>query len=188
MSVSRIHLGHEDHPRSRGVYDHAGQWVFPPAGSSPLARGLRLEGLLGGELRRIIPARAGFTPSVRIDEAISADHPRSRGVYAWIAEDNSIDGGSSPLARGLLVSLVHGAADLRIIPARAGFTAAPALSPSLRRDHPRSRGVYARVPCTRSTSAGSSPLARGLRGQGRATERGKGIIPARAGFTVTCQR
>ena len=39
-----------------------------------------------------------------------------------------------------------------------------------------------RAPCR--GSGGSSPLARGLRGQGPVRHRGRGIIPARAGFTT----
>ena len=50
-------------------------------------------------------------------------------------------------------------------------------------DHPRSRGVYGRPVRVSCWSAGSSPLARGLR-SGDATGRAmRGIIPARAGFT-----
>ena len=56
----------------------------------------------------------------------------------------------------------------------------------LRRDHPRSRGVYGyRQPVTVITS-GSSPLARGLHGGDAQAVPGAGIIPARAGFTWTC--
>ena len=51
------------------------------AGSSPLARGLRPEGLdMGGEYR-IIPARAGSTGQDIPPEHRRGDHPRSRGVY-----------------------------------------------------------------------------------------------------------
>ena len=50
--------------------------------------------------------------------------------------------GSSPLARGLLPS--------------------PPASPSYRRDHPRSRGVYGTQSMIFNFAAGSSPLARGL--------------------------
>ena len=52
-----------DHPRSRGVYPGP---VFQPAsleGSSPLARGLQLISDWQKPLSRIIPARAGFTPT-----------------------------------------------------------------------------------------------------------------------------
>ena len=53
------------------------------------------------------------------------------------------------------------------------------------KDHPRSRGVYpVRIP-TSFTDAGSSPLARGLRGVLSVIRVCRGIIPARAGFTHT---
>ena len=70
-----------DHPRSRGVYaimvlSH--QFV---AGSSPLARGLRLRRGVARITLRIIPARAGFTPASLPKPHGSWDHPRSRGVY-----------------------------------------------------------------------------------------------------------
>ena len=71
----------QDHPRSRGVYKVIVGSLHLIQGSSPLARGLLNE---SGELvlaRRIIPARAGFTITARIPERLSADHPRSRGVY-----------------------------------------------------------------------------------------------------------
>ena len=157
-----------DHPRSRGVYRRRHGDRLPVRGSSPLARGLRgwvapPEGPLG-----IIPARAGFTAPPWASPALMRDHPRSRGVYADIL------GGLAVIAR--------------IIPARAGFTWA-GLRPELPHgDHPRSRGVYPpRVgrPCG---DQGSSPLARGLRLSRAGRWRCRGIIPARAGFTVCYRR
>ena len=54
-----------DHPRSRGVYKCGmGPNIFC-RGSSPLARGLRITGASFTRIRRIIPARAGFTGSFR---------------------------------------------------------------------------------------------------------------------------
>ena len=54
-----------DHPRSRGVYGPVVRAYTLTQGSSPLARGLPFI-LAGIEDRdRIIPARAGFTPSRR---------------------------------------------------------------------------------------------------------------------------
>ena len=50
-----------DHPRSRGVYFHPRSHLARFAGSSPLARGLRLRECLHRQVARIIPARAGFT-------------------------------------------------------------------------------------------------------------------------------
>ena len=50
-------------------------------------------------------------------------------------------------------------------------------------DHPRSRGVYNPAFQGGLESFGSSPLARGLRGQEGQAGRRRRIIPARAGFT-----
>ena len=114
-----------DHPRSRGVYvtPHGAGGV--PLGSSPLARGLLAGGdgpLVG---HRIIPARAGFTLGQPGVPGGHQDHPRSRGVYWCAAVRFSVDGGSSPLARGLLLGRRRGRAQVGIIPARAGFTSGP---------------------------------------------------------------
>ena len=53
----------------------------------------------------------------------------------------------------------------RIIPARAGFTAASLATSVMPRDHPRSRGVYMPLPTPDRDALW--------------------IIPARAGFTVS---
>ena len=154
---------HGDHPRSRGVYARVPQGPRTCAGSSPLARGLHLSAIHG--------------------DAGSPDHPRSRGVYhPWEEPIEHLEG-SSPLARGLLAA-VGGRRALRgIIPARAGFTESRARREADQEDHPRSRGVYARVPQGPRTCAGSSPLARGLRTAAPPWRRPTRIIPARAGFT-----
>ena len=70
-----------DHPRSRGVYGGVSCVVGGLEGSSPLARGLRRGGGPPPGRRRIIPARAGFTPGDVIVSGTQTDHPRSRGVY-----------------------------------------------------------------------------------------------------------
>ena len=51
----------EDHPRSRGVYATPELIAEVMEGSSPLARGLRLNESRVLGLGGIIPARAGFT-------------------------------------------------------------------------------------------------------------------------------
>ena len=132
----------KDHPRSRGVYPSVHADCRDPAGSSPLARGLRRGVACPRRGWRIIPARAGFTSVVRAPEGRRTDHPRSRGVYAnsvgWAAPIF----GSSPLARGLQSLRVIAIDTGRIIPARAGFTA---ISNAIKKGE-----------------QGSSPLARGL--------------------------
>ena len=175
--------GHRDHPRSRGVYHADGRRVEGLDGSSPLARGLLGDHLYRRLPVRIIPARAGFTPTTPWRAGSDRDHPRSRGVYGIRPASSASSRGSSPLARGLLgvdgLGLPHG----RIIPARAGFTSDGDSTPSGASDHPRSRGVYARSATTSSRSTGSSPLARGLQTDGSVRGLPERIIPARAGFT-----
>ena len=172
-----------DHPRSRGVYPtHMAPRCFE-TGSSPLARGLPPS--LGERVDswRIIPARAGFTTVTRSRSPWPADHPRSRGVYVLSVQHSVRVHGSSPLARGLPGLEVRMNARTWIIPARAGFTRISPISTPARRDHPRSRGVYAGVRVIAVMACGSSPLARGLRVLDAIADGGWRIIPARAGFT-----
>mgnify|MGYP000946773022 CR=1 FL=1 len=111
-----------DHPRSRGVYGRRPDQSSGAVGSSPLARGL-LKNFQGRGARwRIIPARAGFTRESLRKSAIARDHPRSRGVYEAVTKLAASQGGSSPLARGLLHQTVLVLIHRGIIPARAGFT------------------------------------------------------------------
>ena len=113
------------------------------------------------------------------------DHPRSRGVYPTIAENYVHREGSSPLARGLHDRLAEVLVNRGIIPARAGFTTLLWRTTRCLRDHPRSRGVYDRVPQAHDKVAGSSPLARGLLIEQFRKYVADRIIPARAGFTET---
>ena len=170
-------------PHSRGVYRAATAPALRTTGSSPLARGLPVLGRRGGSSAGIIPARAGFTRPGYVPQGQPSDHPRSRGVYGPPILPRGRRAGSSPLARGLLGALLRHRVDLRIIPARAGFTPCPTGPPSLTRDHPRSRGVYVHRPRGHLALGGSSPLARGLRLGVSLPSPTMRIIPARAGFT-----
>ena len=132
-----------DHPRSRGVYPAVTGRGVGDRGSSPLARGLPQGCPRAREHPRIIPARAGFTRDEGPEYGSVGDHPRSRGVYVEVDSHlpegrgiiparagftraarsrRSVQGGSSPLARGLRVGGDGGAGRKWIIPARAGFT------------------------------------------------------------------
>ena len=172
-----------DHPRSRGVYRHAPPPSATCGGSSPLARGLRRQPRTGARSPRIIPARAGFTPTGSWRPCAPPDHPRSRGVYTIGGRSNSVASGSSPLARGLLQGRRPPHRRSRIIPARAGFTDPRGAGLRRPRDHPRSRGVYRVRVHPPGRPQGSSPLARGLPGAGQVSLSRARIIPARAGFT-----
>ena len=135
----------QDHPRLRGVY-HV----------------LRLEPPVGVG---IIPACAGFTQPVPRCIGLGRDHPRLRGVYGRGQGDSHVQGGSSPLARGLRSGSPSSICRWRIIPACAGFTSLECPSGLGEADHPRLRGVY---------------------GDGRLARPGRfRIIPACAGFTYT---
>ena len=172
-----------DHPRSRGVYSRATIPAGIAGGSSPLARGLPPPAAPSRSGHRIIPARAGFTPTTTPALSPGGDHPRSRGVYPNSARSTTSSAGSSPLARGLLIHDPVDALTHRIIPARAGFTRRAGAHRDPDGDHPRSRGVYSYTRMRRRLRKGSSPLARGLRGDQARPGAGAGIIPARAGFT-----
>jgi len=111
-------------------------------GSSPLARGLLGSAAMAVFVIGIIPARAGFTTVPAQHRAAPPDHPRSRGVYQNALAHIGDNAGSSPLARGLPKARLPCGRPGRIIPARAGFTAARPMTPAGRSDHPRSRGVY----------------------------------------------
>ena len=143
-AVARPTRPPSDHPRSRGVYLMSALLPVIQQGSSPLARGLLFIRALYVRDDGIVPARAGFTPWWMATHRHGADHPRSRGVYAWYyaVDENGV--GSSPLARGLRGG--PGGVGLRfgIIPARAGFTSCLARARAMSPDHPRSRGVYVR--------------------------------------------
>ena len=172
-----------DHPRSRGVYPSPTLQTAEPAGSSPLARGLRPEraGQAAGD--GIIPARAGFTRSPAPAATAPPDHPRSRGVYGGVNLQTIETDGSSPLARGLRRRRARPRWCRRIIPARAGFTARGRVPWRGDGDHPRSRGVYLHARVCTVYDGGSSPLARGLHGPAEGEGLAHRIIPARAGFT-----
>ena len=111
-----------DHPRSRGVYCGGRDEILASWGSSPLARGLQGDHGGGRRVRRIIPARAGFTLPSRDHRPIPPDHPRSRGVYPDGYCGQPEVEGSSPLARGLQGRRGRKPLGEGIIPARAGFT------------------------------------------------------------------
>ena len=136
-----------DHPRSRGVYSMRLRDCCTWPGSSPLARGLPEVDRPRGNDVRIIPARAGFTVRGLELFAQFQDHPRSRGVYAIDVRRDDVLIGSSPLARGLPVLQTFCRPSIRIIPARAGFTFTGLTGWRMRRDHPRSRGVYGGLGC-----------------------------------------
>ena len=195
---------HAAHPRSRGADCAVDGWRAVSAGSSPLARGGRIDHVEPEPDVRLIPARAGRTRPRSSAPPAKRAHPRSRGADIKIRLVPTAAMGSSPLARGGRRDVVRATAQDGLIPARAGRTlcacsstgatrAHPARAgrtfPSLdhfamREAHPRSRGADHRAHRPLTVDDGSSPLARGGL---RTHRRGfcySGLIPARAGRTV----
>ena len=131
-----------DHPRTRGVYHGSSRRGRDIQGSSPHTRGLQGHSISRQTSSRIIPAHAGFTTGGGCSCRTRRDHPRTRGVYLWAHQADTLRRGSSPHTRGLLPPPVVGGGILRIIPAHAGFTQRYVLGAAESADHPRTRGVY----------------------------------------------
>ena len=150
------------HPRSRGEYGQRSRADLIHVGSSPLTRGIRSISTPLHPHRRFIPAHAGNTGTSGFNSLLQTVHPRSRGEYGTVLLQRWSTHGSSPLTRGILLLSSGIVFCLRFIPAHAGNTPyelAIGYGPSV---HPRSRGEYARVAETVGTTAGSSPLTRGI--------------------------
>ena len=192
----------------RGEHTTSLRRIRTSSGSSPLARGTR-------ELRHhphavlgIIPACAGNTECAACAMAFAGDHPRLRGEHFLARSVPYLRAGSSPLARGTLVSatvrttsrgsspLARGTHGVQlvsvgctgIIPACAGNTFGTAGIGDHRRDHPRLRGEHDSSSVSVRKSSGSSPLARGTQGWAGCLDAWEGIIPACAGNTPSPPR
>ena len=132
------------HPRSRGEHRISPTRSSGRRGSSPLARGTPWRWRQPRPCGRFIPARAGNTKYRSPEPPPQTVHPRSRGEHPRSAS-------SPPWPR-------H-----RFIPARAGNTGSSWLTPASSTVHPRSRGEHQYSHGDRSSTTGSSPLARGTR-------------------------
>ena len=140
--ITPAHAGTTDHPRSRGDYRYEYRFMPVRTGSPPLTRGLRFFLPCAIYQLRITPAHAGTTLSVVGQNRAFEDHPRSRGdYYAGLPED-TVEGGSPPLTRGLLQVSAAVTHSPGITPAHAGTTCSSNSDSSFCWDHPRSRGDY----------------------------------------------
>ena len=173
------------HPRSRGEHSRT---AFTPAfttGSSPLARGTRSGMALRTLFLGLIPARAGNTSLVPRSFVLCWAHPRSRGEHRSQAAERAWELGSSPLARGTPAPVAATVAPPGLIPARAGNTERRPDALFVVGAHPRSRGEHSATVKVRYGVPGSSPLARGTRKHHLARLQSPGLIPARAGNTLS---
>ena len=116
--------------------------------------------------------------------ATAGDHPRVRGEHDLAANLQRSARGSSPRARGARAHRPRRRCGPGIIPACAGSTDRRCEQHDLQRDHPRVRGEHLLPDHEHYVEPGSSPRARGARGEGPACFGVPGIIPACAGSTT----
>ena len=88
------------HPRSRGEHGISSSHPKCDHGSSPLARGTSAITIAFMGVFRLIPARAGNIAGKKPRGHGTAAHPRSRGEHEKNIIKSTLNGGSSPLARG----------------------------------------------------------------------------------------
>ena len=154
-------------------------------GSSPLARGTLEHRPHIKAAPGLIPARAGNTSFPNDGAGIPWAHPRSRGEHEPCLCTQGSRRGSSPLARGTRSRPATPTSKSGLIPARAGNTLTPPSCSSPKRAHPRSRGEHDSYGDKVIKGAGSSPLARGTRHRRHQSPESNGLIPARAGNTLS---
>ena len=128
------------HPRSRGENTRRSHYASLRAGSSPLTRGKRHRLRPASLVQNLIPAHAGKTPSKPVSAWQPTAHPRSRGENMSEILDGGGYVGSSPLTRGKRVRVAARDGVQGLIPAHAGKTVPPPVSPPEPGAHPRSRG------------------------------------------------
>ena len=174
-----------DHPRMRGEHSSASVSFAHQMGSSPHARGaLNAQGRAPPALG-IIPACAGSTGTFAAVLCKTEDHPRMRGEHSTAVYVFFITRGSSPHARGALVSKIQASVAIGIIPACAGSISSSLSVRRSPRDHPRMRGEHGDFDFAPQYQWGSSPHVRGAHVVTVELGLVHGIIPACAGSTCS---
>ena len=135
-------MAREAHPRWRG--EHLPRaWVSALSyGSSPLARGARVQTGHRAVCPGLIPAGAGSTRWPFPRAASQPAHPRWRGEHLLIGTAASTIYGSSPLARGAPADFSQTSNNLGLIPAGAGSTYPVRPAGQRTQAHPRWRGEH----------------------------------------------
>ena len=169
----------------RGEHVKQSSPVQTLGGSSPHARGARIQNIVLDPRVRLIPACAGSTSPGTRGATGSRAHPRMRGEHSAAGVLACLVAGSSPHARGAQGSCGEGPVSDRLIPACAGSTVFLPRDELHLRAHPRMRGEHPSIITRPARVAGSSPHARGAPVVHVRLGGGVGLIPACAGSTRT---
>ncbi|EFW09849.1 hypothetical protein HMPREF9005_1173 [Actinomyces sp. oral taxon 178 str. F0338] len=171
------------HPRACGENSLMSARASRNSGSSPRVRGKHGLDQRNGQIRGLIPARAGKTGWRRRRWAGRPAHPRACGENGHRGGQGPGNRGSSPRVRGKRPGSEPSRDPRGLIPARAGKTSSPSSSMDDSTAHPRACGEN--LVCGHGASAprGSSPRVRGKRRRYRLGRRSTRLIPARAGKT-----
>ena len=110
------------HPRIRGEYKIFSVEECTKGGSPPHTRGIQINVLECGEIRRFTPAYAGNTVPVDTQALTAWVHPRIRGEYSILPIYAVCISGSPPHTRGILRIRGFGSSWPRFTPAYAGNT------------------------------------------------------------------
>ena len=105
-------------------------------------RGARLTCIQAVLSDGIIPADAGSTDMMIVNELESWDHPRGCGEHGMGKILKELETGSSPRMRGALTQRSRLADGMRIIPADAGSTGWRRSGSRPQGDHPRGCGEH----------------------------------------------
>ena len=138
----------------------------------------------------LIPARAGSTKYGGSYSLHTWAHPRPCGEHAAPVRFRGSAPGSSPPVRGAQNGIIPVFRDHGLIPARAGSTTCHIFALLLDGAHPRPCGEHLESTLENVAAAGSSPPVRGAPERICIGEGHRGLIPARAGSTLTgpCRR
>ena len=179
------HPGRKAHPRAGGENPAEGTDRELDAGSSPRGRGKRGRESPRCGHGRLIPARAGKTSRGGANRRELTAHPRAGGENSARRLRLLLSQGSSPRGRGKPMSRAWRCGPDGLIPARAGKTFV-ILSCSWRSTaHPRAGGENSSPIALRADVQGSSPRGRGKLCVMTCPTDLKGLIPARAGKTLS---
>ena len=173
------------HPRAGGENDHENILTIPQKGSSPRGRGKPIDLARITERGGLIPARAEKTKKPDASAAITQAHPRAGGENQPYQARCATAPGSSPRGRGKQIGCLRSHAQGRLIPARAGKTRTRTSSTCPSRAHPRAGGENIYVDWATLSQAGSSPRGRGKQDTPMEARDAQGLIPARAGKTLS---